>query len=308
MHGQRAGRVARPVVAAALCLAVLGAAGACRAEALGLCEGARTASAAEQDRALRLAAAVKAELAEAGAGMAIIARSGLDLARFGFRHSHAGFALPPADGARGWSVRQLYYACDEGRPRLFDQGLAGFLLGAGDEAPAYATLVLLPADAAGGLERAARDDALALQLLGADYSANAYVFALRYQNCNQWVAEMLAVGWGASTPTRASAQRWLREAGYEPGVFDGAAQPLAWFASALVPHVHADDHPAEDLAQRRYRVSMPSALEAFVRARLPEARRVELCRTERHIVVHRGWEPIAEGCVAGRGDTLIALD
>jgi hypothetical protein len=35
-----------------------------------------------------------------------------------------------------------------------------------------------------------------LHLLAATYSANAYAFSTRYQNCNQWVMEMLAAGWG----------------------------------------------------------------------------------------------------------------
>ena len=35
----------------------------------------------------------------------------------------------------------------------------------------------------------------ALALLGREYSANAYPFSPRYQNCNQWVAELLATAW-----------------------------------------------------------------------------------------------------------------
>ena len=87
-------------------------------------------SAEAQDRHLRFTAHVRAALqaraavAPPEAGVAIIARSGLDLARFGLRYSHAGLALAEGAGTP-WAVRQLYYACEEGRPRLFDQGLAG---------------------------------------------------------------------------------------------------------------------------------------------------------------------------------------
>ena len=52
----------------------------------------------------------------------------MDLSRFGVRYSHSGVSLKTGDNAP-WSVRQLYYACDEERPRLYDQGLAGFVFG-----------------------------------------------------------------------------------------------------------------------------------------------------------------------------------
>jgi hypothetical protein len=52
------------------------------------------------------------------------------------------------------------------------------------------------------LQAAALDTPLALQLLGGSYSANAHAFSTRYQNCNQWVAELLAEAWGPARPTR----------------------------------------------------------------------------------------------------------
>ena len=93
------------------------------------CDRADKVTAADQDRVLRFAAAVKDELARSGASLALVARAGLDLSRFGLLYSHAGIALKNnPDGP--WAVRQLYYACDESRPRLFDQGMSGFVLGA----------------------------------------------------------------------------------------------------------------------------------------------------------------------------------
>ena len=89
---------------------------------------------------------------------------------------------------------------------------------------------------------------------------------------------------------------------YEPGSL------LLAIARPFVPWVHADDHPAEDRAARRYRVSMPASIEAFVRAQVPDAQRVELCHADDRIVVHRGWDPIVEGCIAGDGDRVIVLD
>jgi hypothetical protein len=41
---------------------------------------------------------------------------------------------------------------------------------------------------------------------------------------------------------------------------------------------------------------------------VPGARRIEFCHANRRIVIREGWEPIAQGCVPGDTDTVIALD
>ena len=78
----------------------------------------------------------------------------LSVSRFKLRYSHSGVLLASEDEVP-WSVRQLYYDCEQGKPRLFDQGLAGFLLSA--EAPdlAYVSVVFLPKAPAGALRATA---------------------------------------------------------------------------------------------------------------------------------------------------------
>lgn len=301
---------------AALATLCLGAAAAAQAQSGSgdssrFCDQPPALSAAQQDKLLRFAAAIKDELDRSGEPVALVARTGLDLDRFSIRYTHAGISLRDSPGLP-WAVRQLYFACDEGRPRLFDQGVTGFALGTYDPRRGHVSLVFLPPAEAAALAQAALDNPRALSLLGATYSANAYPFSQRYQNCNQWVAEMLAGAWGgpdgggdAGAP-RAAAQAWLREAGYEPGTVALAGQPWLWLA-ALIPWLHNDDHPAEWLDQATYRVSLPDSIEAFVRARLPEARRVEVCHTEQQIVVHTGWTPLPASCEAGPGDRVIPL-
>jgi len=209
-----------------------------------------------------------------------------------------------------WSARQLCYACDEGRPRIYDQGAAGFAMGIDDPALGYVSIVRLPDDAAQSLRRASLDSSRALNLVAASYSANAYPFSLRYQNCNQWVAEMLAVAWGDladGDELRGRAQDWLREARYAPEPVDVGSHALM-FASIYVPFLHLDDHPEDDRLAMKLQVSLPSTVEAFVRERLPSSERVELCHDGRQVVVHRGWMPIADGCKPGEGDRTISLD
>lgn len=289
---------------------------AAQADSLRFCDrAAPTLSAGQQDQLLRFGAAVKAELERGGQAMALVSRSGLDLGLFGQRYSHAGISLQASPNGP-WSVRQLYYACDEGRPRIFDQGIAGFLMGTQDPSVGYVSMVFLPDEASATLARAALSRPQALQLLAATYSANAYPFSARYQNCNQWVMELMAAAWGGvvldaplaegDEPPRVQAQRWLRAQGYEPTTFT-PWRPLVWL-SGLSPWLHRDDHPDEDRANAVFRVSMPASIETFARARWPGAMRVEMCHAGPRVVLRRGWAPIAEGCVPEAGDEVVELD
>jgi hypothetical protein len=285
------------------------------------CDSSTDLDAAQRDTLLQVAAVVRQELQRGGTAAALVSRSGLDLRRLGVRYSHAGIGLAESP-AVPWAVRQLYFDCDEGRARLFDQGLAGFVLGQHDARTGFVSLVLLPERAAQSLARAALDDRLALALLGSNYSANAHAQSTRYQNCNQWVAELMAAAWGGWSPvlaaqpdaaqasptplSRARAQHWLREAGYRPSRLRLPSAALL-LAVPFMPWVHLDDHPEEALQQRVMEVSMPAALEAFIQAREPSARRIELCYTPRHIVLRRGWTPLSPACEPEAGDETIAL-
>jgi hypothetical protein len=272
------------------------------------CDRAQALSAGQQDKLLRFAAVVRDELDAADGSALLISRSGLDLSRFRIRYSHAAIAWRRDAGP--WSARQLYYACDEGRPRIYDQGLAGFVTGIDDPSLGYVSIVRLPPQAAQPLRDAALDGARALHLVAPRYSANAYPFSLRYQNCNQWVMELIATAWGElpdGADLRARAQAWLHDAHYAPQPVEVGSHALM-FVSGFVPFLHLDDHPPEDRFALRLAVSLPSTIEAFVRERLPGSERIELCHDGRRVVVHRGWTPIADGCVPGDGDRVVMLD
>ncbi|KQQ89040.1 DUF2145 domain-containing protein [Massilia sp. Leaf139] len=272
------------------------------------CERSQEITAADQDRVLRFAGVVRRELEASGGKVALVSRAGLDLSRFGLLYSHAAVALKD-NPASPWAVRQLYYACDESRPRLFDQGVAGFALGAETPASGHMSLVFLPEEDGALLERAALDKPLALSLLAGRYSANAYAFGTRYQNCNQWVAELLAGAWGGidrSNAPRAQAQAWLRAQGYAAGPVQVPSHALM-FAGQFLPLVHVNDHPVEDIHALKLQVSVPESIEAFVHRRAPAARRVQVCHDKERIVVRRGWEPLGAECRAAPGDEVIAF-
>jgi hypothetical protein len=290
-----------------LMLGWLMAAGTAQASSAQFCDRSHQLSAAEQDRLLRFAAVLRDELAVNDDSVALVSRSGLDLSRFHIRYSHAALAWRSEQGL--WSARQLYYACDESRPRIYDQGLAGFAMGTDDPKLGYLSIVRLPPQAVLALRPALLDTPRALHLLAAQYSANAYAYSLRYQNCNQWLVEMLAAGWGDlpdGEDLRERAQQWLHDAEYAPAPVEIGSR---WWmlASALVPLVHLDDHPDQDRAALKLHISLPGTIEEFVRAHFPQSQRLELCHDEQHVVIHRGWTPIAEGCQAADGDRVISL-
>lgn len=273
------------------------------------CDRAQELTAAEQDKLLRFAAVVRDELAATEGSVALISRSGLDLSRFGIRYSHAALAWRHDDDA-GWSARQLYYACDEGRPRIFDQGTAGFAMGTDNPQLGYISIVRLPAETVPPLRRTLLDLPRVQHLLAGSYSANAYAYGLDYQNCNQWVVELLATAWGElpdGPDLRQRAQAWLRTAPYTP---EPVTIPSRWlmFGAAFVPLVHLGDHPREAVDAMQLQVSLPSTLETLVRQRLPASERVEICHDGKQVVVHRGWAPVAEGCIPGEQDRVIVLD
>ena len=198
----------------------------------------------------------------------------------------------------------------DSEPR-FVVGLAGFLLSAGKTAPIRLAIVTLPGEAGSRLAARALDNRLALGLLSPRYSASAYAFATRYQNCNQWVAELMGFAWqpredDAPTPDRVQAQRALRALGYDPTPVVVPSHAVM-FAAQFVPLIHSDDHPLDDLYAMRLKVSTPAALEAFVHQRVPQAQRIELCATAGEIVVRRGWQPLPPDCRAAPGDEVLPL-
>jgi hypothetical protein len=303
---------ARPLAALLFTAAALAGPQAARADVLRFCGTHDRLSAADQDRLLRFSAAVREALEASGDTIALVSRAGLALGRFGVRYSHMGIALraPGEARASAWQVRQLYFDCDERVPRIFDQGLSAFVLGAERPEAGFVSLLLLPADRSMALNRAARDDARALQLLHPQYSANAHPWRLDYQNCNQWVLELLASTWGptpaadASTlDARAASQAWLHETGYVPTTFEVDSTWLM-LAGRFIPWLRHDDHPDEDLQAQRYRVTMPESIERFVQGLGPGVRRIELCHTTTRIVMREDGPPLSPACEAGPGDRV----
>jgi hypothetical protein len=270
---------------------------------LRFCGSNASLSVAEQDRLLQVAALLRDELEAQGQPAALLSRAGTKLQRFGIRYTHAALSLQ-ANPLAPWGVRQLYFACDERRSRLFDQGIAGFLMGADDAEQGFVSLLLLPAEAAQPLADAALDADKAQHLLAGDYIANAHPRDLLRQNCNQWLAELLALAWGPPGDSgRAAAQATLASWSYAPEPVRYGNALWRW-AAAFVPWISFDGHPPEDAEAHQVVTSLPPDLEALALQRWPAARRIELCYTPERVVLRRAGARLSDACEAGEGDLL----
>ena len=266
---------------------------------------------------------------------AVLSRAGLNLRRLGHDTSHAGLVHEAAGKeAAGhdapWTVRQLYYDCTTGEPRVFDEGLPGFVLGMAPGTRPRLSAVWWPGSA---LKRTATDDAAALALVGPRYQANAHAWSTLAQNCNQWLAELLAftlakqptqnlaqdvadTGGRLETPTAAAApepgarrvaQDWLAAQGFEPSTIE-----LPWagwlVATALLPHLGLQHHPQGDLDTLRMRVVMPASIEGFIQGRWPQSQRLQWCLNGKAVVVREGWAPLNAECDPDPTDRVVPLD
>ena len=244
------------------------------------------------------AAIIKTELEASGASVALVARSGLDLrplrpALFARRPQPEGQPRHTLGGAPAL-LRLRRAPAAPVRP-----GPGGLRAGQW-QSPSlgYVSVLLLPPAAAAAAGARGAGQAVALQLLAADYSANAYPFSQRYQNCNQWVAELLASRLGrrraTATPRRRAGAGWLPSRATSPrcsksaGCADvaGRLPPLAAPTTTTRPRTSKP---------QRYRVSMPASIEAFVQRRVPGTTRLEFCHAE-----HRSGACAAAGAADRR--------
>ena len=275
------------------------------------CDQAPKMTAAQKDHMLILSNVIKESLDAQDAEAAIISRSGIDLSRFDIRYSHAGVVFRDVAHS-SWSVRQLYYECGESRPRIYDQGIPGFVLGVDDRDAVFLSVVFVSRSEAEKLYRSATDNPLSLQLLSDSYSANAYAFSTSYQNCNQWVAELLAHAWYAGARddspvnARETAQAWLQEMEYKPTDVRVQNIALMWL-SHFYPYIHRGDHPDQNLANNTFRISMPASIEAFAMQQSTETRRMEFCLKDSKLVIHHGWKMLDAQCTPDAGDETLAL-
>ncbi|MBL8311376.1 MAG: DUF2145 domain-containing protein [Burkholderiales bacterium] len=192
------------------------------------------------ERGMKLAALTQDLLNLSGARVVLLARAGQDLRRYRLRYSHAGWAYRNEAGA--WRIVHKLNDCGAADAALYRQGLGEFFLD--DPFRFEAAWVVPTADAQARLIALLGDDAKVKALHVRPYSVVSYAWGTRYQQSNQWAAELLATAMDGDIRSREQAQAWLRYKGYTPTVLQiDAITRLGGRLSAA--NVAFDDHPNE---------------------------------------------------------------
>jgi hypothetical protein len=209
--------------------------------------------------------AVQTRLDASGGDVALIARQGQDLSKYGLKYSHAGLAFRSAAG-QPWRVYELLNDCGTADSDLWVDGLANFFLD--DPFTLDALLIVPPPKVAAKLKETLGDTASLRRFHQNKYNMVAYPFSTRYQNSNQWVLEVLASAEASDIKvrTREQAQAWLKMAGYQPTEMH--IGPMTRLGGRMFKaNVAFDDHPSSLRFSDRINAVTVDSILAFVRAR-----------------------------------------
>jgi len=225
------------------------------------------------NHALNLALKTREELDRSGASVALIARAGQDLTKWGLHYSHMGLVW--RDHPKGtWTVVHELNQCGTATSEIYDEGLGNFFL---DDLWRMEAVIVVPSPEMQQRLTAVLAAGKHVPLHQSSYSMVAYPFATRYQNSNQWTLEVLAMA-GArdvAIDSREQAQGWLKMAGYQPTELklDALTRLGARMTRA---NVAFDDHPNELRYSDRIRTVTVDSVLRFVERREPGARRIEV--------------------------------
>ena len=193
--------------------------------------------------------------AQDGVDVAIAARGGQDLTRYGLRHSHLAIVL--RDAAGQWQALHLLNRCKSDSSQLYREGLVNLV---GESALHTDLRVGIPsAPVRAALRALPQGDASAARVLHQPrYSMLAWPGGDDYQNSNQWVLEVVAAAIaqardGQHLDNRAAARRWLAARHFQPSVLHiglGKRLGARWFAD----NVAVSDHPARERISGNYSV------------------------------------------------------
>ncbi len=201
----------------------------------------KTLAPVEVRAALTLALDVRDALDREHAEIALVARVGRDMSRYGMRYSQVAFAWrghPRGD----WTMVEELNQCGTASSALYDDGLANFFL---DDMFAYEAKVVIPSPAVQRRIATVLAAGRGGRFHEPRYNLVAYPFATRYQNSNQWLLETLVEALAErQIGNRTEAQAWLRSAGFRPSTL--YVPPMERLGAQLFrANVAFDDQPID---------------------------------------------------------------
>ncbi len=222
-------------------------------------------------RGLQLGEQVRDQLEHSGAAMAFVARVGLNLSEFNQRFTHMGVAV--RDHVRNrWQVVHLFNPCGKSQSEIMVQPLEKFYE---VDLFEYEALAVVPGQARQALLRNAfLHPVKAKALHSPAYNMIAHPFDTRFQNSNQWILEMIALGLDErqSVATRVQAQVWLKAQAYEPGGIR-ISNLRRTGARLFSSHVSFADHTQEEYENQRYLVVTVDSIIRLLGGLDPELKR-----------------------------------
>lgn len=218
--------------------------------------------------AMNLADKTRIALDNSRAQVAIIARVGQDLSRYGLRYSHMAYVWRDNANAR-WTVVHELNQCGTARSALYEQGLANFFL---DDLFVYEAGVFIPTPASQKRIMAMLTGYAPMGMHNSRYNMLSYAFSTAYQNSNQWVLETYAASSSEMVlGDRNQAQAWLKLAGYRPMTVNVPATTRLG-AKLFSANISFDDHPFGRRAAGLIDTVSVESVFRFMRAREPGAR------------------------------------
>ncbi len=221
-------------------------------------------------QAMDLAYQTRQALDASGAQVALIARVGQDLSKYGLRYSHMAWVWRDHPQGR-WLVVHELNNCATADSALYNEGLGNFFL---DNMFAFETKIMIPSAETQTRAAALLGSPNAATLHFAKYNMLAFPYSTLYQNSNQWVLETYAAMHNNESGRKA-AQAWLKANGYQTNtIYLPAATRLG--ARMFRANVAFDDHPfARRMAGQIDTVTVESVLR-FIKQREPDSREMVL--------------------------------
>jgi len=212
--------------------------------------------------ASRLALEVNARLNRLQPRVALLARSGTNLDKYGLHYSHIAFVVRDYPGQAGkWTVLHLLNECGTMRSSIYRQGLMNFFM---DDLYRYDYQLSIPDTATQERLYQSILSHKADKLHDPHYSMLAYPFSTRYQNSNQWVLEVIAAS--AHPGSRVAVQRDLMRNSYTPSVI--SLGPLSRMGASLASSpVAFDDHPEVERRRNRFSTVTVDSVVGYLRQR-----------------------------------------
>lgn len=199
------------------------------------------------DMAVKKGLELKTALDRSGAKVAIIARVGSDVRKYGLYYTHAAFAVKDFNHGR-WTVIHELNRCGTAISALHAEGLMNFFI---EDLFNHDFEVITPTKALQAKLFNDIEKKKVKKLHEPHYNMLAYPFSTQYQNSNQWVLESIASAQSGRSSRQAS-QAFLQKTGYNPSIIQlvGFERLGANFRN----NITFNDHPNSEQRKHHYSV------------------------------------------------------